>query len=223
MRGPTGMRHQKRLADRVNASQARPPVRPLRQRVPLAACPPVLPIESPLKRLLAGNRQPTCRRAEQFRAAPPDPRALQRGSHTDPCRPDRAGIAEGPKRNRSRCPSQVERLRQLLRADLRATYENPDGSACATSSSSSRSPPATLARPVHHGPDARSAELDLRLRPAAVPRGGLDDAQHDPLGQGLRVGRRAHHPRRRRHDPVGHGHRQRRTRSTRSGGCSTSP
>ena len=67
-----------------------------------------------------------------------------------------------------------------------------------------------VARPVPLRAHARPAVVHRRPGRPAAPGRGLARPLHDPFGQGPGVGRRPRDPRRRRHDPVGHGHRRRR-------------
>ncbi len=67
-----------------------------------------------------------------------------------------------------------------------------------------------VARTVRVRADAGSAVVHRRPGRTAAPGRGLARALDDPFGEGPGVGRGPRDPRRRRHDPVGHGHRRRR-------------
>ena len=124
---------------------------------------------------------------------------------------------------RRTCPPRLHRVRKFYTPLLEAKYDHVeprlrDLEQLELIASRYRSRPRML---LEMTLDPPSSTQDL----AGPPRAGrrLPGAEHDPFGQGAGMGRGLRDPRRRRQHPLRHGHQERRTRSRRSGGCSTWP
>ena len=159
--------------------------------------------------------------AGDFRRRGPAPASPSR--RAPPGRRSSSSSRRSPRPARRTSPAQVHAVRSVYGPLLERRYDNVQARLRDLEQIEGLAARVANALAVPRRTGARPAGVDPGARRPAPARRGLPHPLHHALGQGPRVRRRLRHPRRRRQHPVRHGHGQRRPRSRRSGGCSTSP